>query len=142
MNSNGEVTYQDNIRPIENAIKQIIQTLSTSTSTPIGRALFSRFLLSSKYIHRLHCMDNDEQFKQLQKLITSQVWNRYTVSDGGQNYSRTHIAAKRISQPVYFGGLSVPNTQIQFYSSRFSWLRKMYRKHDNRQWYQVCTTNS
>ena len=92
MNSNGEVTYQDNIRPIENAIKQIIQTLSTSTSTPIGRALFSRFLLSSKYIHRLHCMDNDEQFKQLQKLITSQVWNRYTVSDGGQNYGRTHAA--------------------------------------------------
>ena len=138
MDSNGEVKYEDNIRPIENAIRQIIRTLSTSTSTPIGRALFSRFLLASKYIHRLHCMSNPEEFTDLQKLITSQVWNRYTLSSGGQNYSRTHIAATRISQPVFFGGLSVPDTQIQFYSSRFSWLRKMYKGHENRQWYQIC----
>ena len=79
MDSNGEVKYEDNIRPIENAIRQIIRTLSTSTSTPIGRALFSRFLLASKYIHRLHCMSNAEEFTDLQKLITSQVWNRYTI---------------------------------------------------------------
>ena len=120
INSNGEVTYEGNILPIENGIRQIIQTLSTSTSTPIGRLLFSRFLLASKYIHRLHCMSDAEQFTDLQKLITSQVWNRYTLSDGGQNYSRTHIAATRVSQLVYFGGLSVPDAQIQFYSSRFS----------------------
>ena len=75
INSNGEVKYEDNILPIENAIRQIIQTLSTSISTPIGRALFSRFLLASKYIHRLHCMSNAEDFTDLQKLITSQVWN-------------------------------------------------------------------
>ena len=43
-------------------------------------------------------------------LLVSQVWNRYTLSDGEQHYSRTHIAASRVSQPVYFGGLSVPDT--------------------------------
>ena len=138
INSNGDVTYEDNILPIENAIRQIIQTLSTSASTPIGRSLFSRFLLASKYIHRLHCMSRTEHFTDLQKLITSQVWNRYTLSDGGQNYSRTHIAATRVSQPIFFGGLSVPDTLVQFHSSRFSWLRKMYRGHENRQWYQIC----
>ena len=85
INSNGDVTYEDNILPIEDAIRQIIQTLSTSASTPIGRSLFSRFLLASKYIHRLHCMSRTEHFTDLQKLITSLVWNRYTLSDGGQN---------------------------------------------------------
>ena len=28
----------------------------------------------------------------------------------------THIPASRVSQPVYFGGVSVPDTQIQFKS--------------------------
>ena len=56
--SNGEVTYEDNILPIETAIRQIICTLFSLTYTPIRRSLFSRFLLSSKYIHRLHCMSD------------------------------------------------------------------------------------
>ena len=29
INSNGDVTFEDNILPIENAIRQMIQTLST-----------------------------------------------------------------------------------------------------------------
>ena len=81
-----------NIHLIESAIRQIIRTLSSSTSTPIGRSLFSRFLVSSKYIHSLHCMNDAEQFNQLQKLITS------------QHYSKTHIAGSSVSQPVYYGG--------------------------------------
>ena len=40
IDSNGEVNYEDNILPIQNSIRQIIQTVSTSISTPIGRALF------------------------------------------------------------------------------------------------------
>ena len=46
--SNEEVTYEDNILPIETAIRQIIHTLSLSTLNPIERSLFSRFLLTSK----------------------------------------------------------------------------------------------
>ena len=91
--SNGGVTYEDNILPIETAIRQIIRTLSSSTSTPIGRSLFSRFLLSSKYIHRLHCMSDAEQFYKPQKVKTSQVWNRYTNIGLEQHYSRIYIVA-------------------------------------------------
>ena len=61
----------------------------------IGQPLLSRFLLASKYIHHLKCMSDAEQFNDLQKLISSQVWNRYNLTDGGQNYSRTHIATNR-----------------------------------------------
>ena len=46
--SSGEVAYEDNILPIETAIRQIIHTLSLSTLNPIERSLFSRFLLTSK----------------------------------------------------------------------------------------------
>ena len=36
LNGHGELTYEDNILPIEKAIRQIIHTLSSSTFTPIS----------------------------------------------------------------------------------------------------------
>ena len=38
-------------------MKGIAKTLSTVTSMPLGRALYAKYLIASKYIHRIQNYD-------------------------------------------------------------------------------------
>ena len=49
----GRLQGNVNIDPMVNAMSSISKTLSTVSSTPLGRALYAKYLLASKYIHRI-----------------------------------------------------------------------------------------
>merc|ERR1711888_583717 len=53
INTEGEVRHETNIAPIERNMEAISQSYNTSQSSPLGRAIYAKYLLASKYIHRI-----------------------------------------------------------------------------------------
>ena len=53
ISSSGELSYDDNIAPVQAALDKIADSLSTTTSTPLGRSLYAKFLLSSRYLYKI-----------------------------------------------------------------------------------------
>ena len=49
----GELAYDDNIAPVQAATDKIADSLSNTTSTSLGRSLYAKFLLSSRYLHKI-----------------------------------------------------------------------------------------
>ena len=49
----GEVLEEHNFQPIVDKLEAIATRFKTSGSTPIGRSLYAKFLLGSRYVHRL-----------------------------------------------------------------------------------------
>ena len=136
IDNRGRATYEDNIRPLEASLRGLINSFSTSQSTPLGRSLYAKFLLASKYVHRLQCcVFEDEEATELKRLVVSATWTR--VRWGEQEASRrTHIASARVNQKIKFGGLAVSDPHIQNISIRFFWARRFieHESHNTTTW--------
>ena len=141
INEDGMLRHEDNIAPIVRKMFSIADSLSTNLSTPIGRALYSKFLLSSRYIHRIQNFHFSEpQLKELRKAVLQLTWTRHRP--GSDNSSaRVHIAADRVSQPPSMGGLGVPHPSVQAQALSFTWVRKINPANSNQGWYQLLDHN-
>ena len=134
INERGEVTEEDNIQPIIEKMEGISERYSTSTSTPIGRGLYGKYLLGSLYIHRLqNAQLTEPKIKELHKAILDMTWTRARMQEPYRSY-RVHIAKARVNQPVEYGGMSIPNPSNQMKVIRMSWIRKFTEDHQVQGW--------
>ena len=64
------------------------------------------------------------------------TWTRARPAENTLTY-RVHIAQDRVAQPPEYGGLSVPDPQIQIKSIRFIWVRKFLNANRDLTWYKI-----
>ena len=75
INDEGRLKSDVNIDPIVNAMSSISKTLSTVTSTLLGRALYAKYLLASKYIHRIQNYNfGTEELRKLRGTVLDMTW--------------------------------------------------------------------
>ena len=125
IDSNGNLPHDKNIAPLQQTMSKISDSFNSSLSSPLGRSIYAKFLLSSKYLHRIqnfHFTDN--QLDELRKTVLRLTWTRSRPQDDAYSV-RVHIAQDRVAQPLYYGGLSVPHPVIQSKALTFSWARKL-----------------
>ena len=53
ISDDGTLIHNDNIAPVQNAMDKIADSSTTSTSTPLGKAIYAKFRLSSRYLHKI-----------------------------------------------------------------------------------------
>ena len=120
----GSLSHQDNIEPLRQVMIKTAETYNTALSTPLGRAIWAKYLISSKYIHRIqNAVFSEEQLVSLREAALLLTWTRARIH-GDSNSIRTHIANNRVSQPPQFGGLGLPDPCLQTHAIRFTWARK------------------
>ena len=129
INRKGEMPNELNIDPIELKLAQIKERVSSIHSTPIGKSIYTKFLLSSTMVHIIAQMSDHSRLENIENMVVKSVWTRSHLSTTAVTH-RTHIARKRLAQPKKKGGLKVLLPQNQFQSSRFTWLRKLFSKPD------------
>ena len=133
----GRLQSNVNIDPIVNAMSSISKTLSTITSTPLGRALYAKYLLASKYIHRIQNYNfNAEELRKLREIVLDMTWARHRIGTDTTT-KRVHIAGDRVAQPLRFGGLSVPDPHIQTQALHYSWARRFNTQNQGMTWYRL-----
>ena len=141
IDTSGSLPTQSNIEPITAAMERIADTLSTSTSTPIGRGLYAKFLLSSRYLHKVQNFPfTEDQLKDLRTTVLKLTWTRRRIGTD-QSSIRTHIANDRVSQPLRYGGLSIPDPIIQTQALKFSWARKLLNSSSDLTWVKLLEKN-
>jgi hypothetical protein len=124
INSDGQLSHADNIAPIQAAMDRIADSFTTVSSTPLGRSLYAKFLLSSRYLHKIQNFDfTSPQLDELRKSVLRLTWTRHRIGTDTSS-SRVHIANDRVAQPLGFGGLSLPDPAIQAQALRLTWARK------------------
>ena len=137
INEEGRLPRESNIDPIVDTMKGIAKTLNTVTSTPLGRALYAKYLISSKYIHRIQNYDfSHDELKTLREAVLKVTWARHRIGTDTTT-RRVHIANDRVAQPLRFGGLAIPDPSIQVQALRFSWARRFKSQNNRMSWYKV-----
>ena len=116
---------------------RVADSLDTVTSTPLGRSIYAKFLLASRYVHRIQNFTfSDEQLSQLRDAVLKATWTRHRIGTDTQSL-RTHIANRRVEQPLAFGGLSLPHPQTQSQAMKFAWIRKFRTANRSLTWVQL-----
>ena len=96
----------------------------TSQSSPLERALYAKYLLASKYVHRLQKMTlSDHHLTSLCDSVLQMTWTRANPDDDTVS-RRLHIASDRVAQPPQFDRLCVTDPLVQSTSLRFIGVRK------------------
>ena len=127
INEDGLLTHEANIAPIQNAMDKIADSLSTNSSTPLGRAIYAKFLLASRYLHKIQNFDfADDQLEDLRKAVLRLTWTRHRMGTDTSS-TRVHIANGRVAQSYGFGGLALPDPKIQIQALKLCWVRKFTR---------------
>ena len=141
INNNGELTHADNIEPIQTAMDNIADSMTTTTCTPLGRSIYAKYLLSSLYLHKIQNFSFTQiQLSNLRNTILKLTWTRHRVGTDSSS-TRTHIASDRVAQPLSMGGLSVPDPLIQSQALKFSWVRKMVSPDTSLVWVRLLEHN-
>ena len=135
INSDGTISADRNLTPITQKMEDIASTYSTSMSTPIGRSIYAKYLLCSRYVHILqNVYITEEQAKELREAALQMTWTK----PSGPGY-RVHIAQDRVAQKIGYGGLSLPDPLHQKKSLAMAWLRKIKRGAQDMVWYQLLS---
>ena len=98
LNSKGEMPNELNIEPIERKLALITERISLMHSTPIGKSIFTKFLLSSTMVHIITQMSDHSRLKNIENIVVKSVWTRSHLTTTSVTH-RTHIARKRLAQP-------------------------------------------
>ena len=98
INSKGEMPNELNIEPIELKLAQIKERVSSIHSTPIGKSIYTKFLLSSTMVHIIAQMSDHSRLENIENVVVKSVWTRSHLSTTAVTH-RTHIARKRLAQP-------------------------------------------
>ena len=124
INEQGEAPYEHNIAPIQDKMNQVANSFNSTLATPLGRSVYAKYLLSSRYIHRIqNSVYTEEQLCGLKEAVLNLTWTRARPREDSFS-KRVHISNKIVSQPLYYGGLSIPDPMIQSTALRFSWVRR------------------
>ena len=92
------------------------ETYNTALSTPLGRAIWAKYLISSKYLRRIqNAVFSEEHLVSLREAALLLTWTRARPQDDSYA-ARTHIANSRVSQPPQFGGLSLKGVTAKMHS--------------------------
>ena len=137
INDRGEVPHETNIAPIERAMNRIADTFTTVSSTPLGRSIYAKYLLASRYLHKVQNFEFSQlQLTSLRASVLRLTWTRHRMGTDTSS-TRVHIAGTRVSQPLAYGGLSIPDPIIQSKSIRFGWGRKFLSPSQNLSWVRI-----
>ena len=137
INDRGEVPHENNIAPIERAMNRIADTFTTVSSTPLGRSIYAKYLLASRYLHKVQNFEfSQAQLTSLRASVLRLTWTRHRMGTDTSS-TRVHIAGTRVSQPLAYGGLSVPDPIIQTKSIRFGWGRKFLSPNPSLTWVRI-----
>ena len=135
----GEVLEEQNFGPIIEKMESIGARYSTSASTPIGRALYAKFLLGSRYVHRLqNGLIGEQTCQHMTEALLYMTWTRARMTEEQTGY-RAHIAKARVIQPPTYGGLYLPNPGFQNISLRMLWLRRFTEEYSTQGWFKLLT---
>ena len=133
------MSQEQNITPIIEKMEAIADRYSSSGSTPIGRSLYATFLLCQRYVHRLQSMPLTERSKEdMTSAIHMMVWTRARWNEQQTGY-RVHIAKSRLKQPYKYGGLGVPDPDVQSTTIRMGWFRRFNESYRNEGWFIVLS---
>ena len=134
IDNQGNLPHDKNILPLTNIMEKIADSYNSSMCTPLGRSIYAKYLLGSKYLHRIqNFVYSEDQLKELRKSIIKLTWTRARPGEHTNGY-RVHIAHNRVAQSLYYGGLSVPDPRIQAQSLSFSWARKFCKPNHSLAW--------
>ena len=137
INHQGKVTAAENIEPILETMQRIASSFDTDMSTPLGRALYAKYLLSSRYIHKIqNYVFKEKELDEFWKIVRAMTWTRARPQIDSTT-TRVHISKERVSQPLQYGGLAVPNPKNQVKSLAFTWARKFEENDDRLIWIQL-----
>ena len=137
INDQGDLAHDSNIAPIEGAMNRIADSLTTLSSSPLGRAIFAKFLLSSRYLHKIQNYEfSHEQLVHLREAVLKLTWSRHRMGTDTTT-SRVHIAHNRVAQPLSYGGLAVPDPLIQAKALRLIWARKFRHPNQRLTWVRI-----
>ena len=132
----GELKKEDNLKPIIEKMNQTNSVYNTSLATPIGRSLYAKFLLGSRYVHVMSSRaTEEEEMKQLRESVLKMTWTKSRNNE--EPGIRTHIAKTRVAQKVRYGGMSLPDPKIQDVALRLVWVRKFANIDTSLGWYQM-----
>ena len=135
----GEVLEEHNFRPIIDKMERIARRFATLTSTPLGRALYAKFLLGSLYVHRLqNGLIGDQTMQHMTEALLYMTWTRARMTEDQLGY-RVHVAKARVIQPPSYGGLYLPSPGIQNTTLRILWLRKFTEEYSSQGWFKLLT---
>ena len=137
IDTDGCLPHAKNIAPLATIMNKIADSFNSSLSTPIGRSLYAKFLLGSKYLHRIQNFHfSMDQLEDLRKSVLRLTWTRARPNEDNHSI-RTHISQNRVAQPPYFGGLSVPDPIIQSKSLSFAWAKKFCKCNQSLTWTKI-----
>ena len=140
INEQGTPQHDTNIAPVLEKMAETAEQYNTSQSSPLGRALYAKYLLASKYVHRLQNMViSGEQLTSLRDSVLQMTWTRARPSDNTVSH-RVHIAQDRVAQPPMYGGLGIPDPLVQIISLRFIWVRKFISADPQTTWYRILNS--
>ena len=89
---NGNLPHDKNIAPLQQTMSKISDSLNSSLASPLGRSIYAKFLLNSKYLHRIQNFHfTDIQLEELRKAVLKLTWTRARPQDDAHSV-RVHIA--------------------------------------------------
>ena len=53
IDNQGNLPHDKNILPLTNTMEKIADSFNSSMCTPLGRSIYAKYLLGSKYLHRV-----------------------------------------------------------------------------------------
>ena len=140
INEQGDLQHDLNIAPVAETMRATAEQYNSSYSSPLGRAIYAKYLLASKYVHRLQNMPlSNDQLSSLRDSVLQMTWTRARPADDTVSH-RVHIAQDRIAQPPEFGGLGVTDPLVQAVSLRFIWARKFISSDQGLTWYRILNS--
>ena len=135
INNRGLLTKESNVQPIIDKMNKIATQYSTCLSTPLGRALYARFLLGSRSVHlTMNRHMSEDEALEFRESVLQMTWTKSGNRDEGGAHYRVHISKKIVAQSRYYGGLNVPDPMVQNTALRLAWARK-FMQDDHMTWY-------
>ena len=122
----GEIKDEDNLEPILQKIKSKSKAITWRHTSPLGKAIQVKALLTSKYTHVLqNTTPSDEMTQKMWKETKASIWTKQT-KEGVT--SRTEISQDRLGQPIRYGGLNIPHPETIVKTLRFIWVRRSFQQ--------------
>ena len=136
--ADGKLDVESNLTPITRKMEAIADTYSTAMSTPIGRAIYVKYLCSSRYLHVIqNRYITEDEAKKLREAALKMAWTK-PRHDQDPGY-RVHVAKDRVAQKPKFGGMDIPDPMIQKKALAMQWLRKIRNGSEEMLWYQLLS---
>ena len=140
IDADGSLPHDKNIAPLLRTMDSLADSFNSNLSTPLGRSIYAKFILCSKYLHRIQNFHfTNQQLEELRDAALRLTWTRSRPGEDNTSI-RVHIANNRVAQPLFHGGLSVPDPVIQSKSLSFSWARKFCTPNENLLWVKLLNS--